>query len=99
MWQVDINASLVGKGHEEAVGETIVDVLGTHIGTPFETLHGVHLLGECDEGLLDALHLLRRGAVLEFKKHNVAVGGVGSRGGGHEEKDGGEGEEVFHGES
>lgn len=77
--EIDFQAGLVGEGDEEAVGEAVVETFGADVGAPLEGLHGVDFLGQGDEGVLDGLHLLRLGAVLELKEHNVAVGGVSGR--------------------
>jgi len=45
MRQVGFQTGLVRKGHEETVGETIVQVLRAHVGAPFKAFHRVDLLG------------------------------------------------------
>lgn len=95
--EVNFQSGFVGKGDEEAVGEAVVETFRADVDAPLIPFDGVDLRRQLTEGLFDVLDLLGAGAVFELEEDDVAIGGFGSRGGGHEEKGGGKGEkEGFH---
>ena len=80
MRQIGFETSFVLECDEETVREAIIESFRTYILTPFISSDRVDLLCKFTEGDFKAMHLLRRGAVLEFKEHNMAVRSI--RGGG-----------------
>lgn len=70
---VGIEAGFVGKGDDEAMGESLGFLLGAEVGAPFEVGDRVDFGGKGGEAFLDGFDLSGGGVLLELEADDVAV--------------------------
>lgn len=102
MRKVRFQALLVLKGDDKAMGVSLSEVFGAHVGPPLVAGDGVDLGRKSSKGLFDGCDLILGGVVLELEADHMAIDAwfccgflvmVGERIGTHKCKRKGEGEE------
>lgn len=75
--QIDVAIGCTGEGNDEAVSETIVEILRAGVFSPFKSLHASQPRTQCAERGFNRLHRCVRRACLEPEKNDMAVGRAG----------------------
>ena len=73
MRQVGIAVFFIGKGHNETMGITFVQVFRTGVPAPFKIPHKREFGAQYTERPLDLFHPVIAGIVVEFEQHNMTI--------------------------
>ena len=73
MRQILVPAILVSEGYDETMGESVVQLLGAGIPTPFEILDEWQASAQIAKGRLDGLHPSLWGSVVELEQHDMPI--------------------------
>ena len=80
MRKISFQALLVLEGDDKAMGVSLSEVFGAHVGPPLVACDGVDLGGKSSKGLFNGCDLILGGVVLELEADYMAIGAWFCRG-------------------